>query len=195
MFLSLARSNSGYTRVGQQWGKGNFLFLFSRKPDMYWTHQGVVIDRSVLNEEEFAHKRENRTSKYTHGDKTKDTYVELHNPDYIRNEHGGMMIKGFVVPNFRLTQCGHFMVGGKTLKLPDGTMHRFVASGSYGNDGLTCDGDEKLWPLLHELPVELQDEFWKGGGYNTAGAEGPSIRKWAIENLKMLKRFKKEVTS
>lgn len=105
-----------------------------------------------------------------------------------------------------LRQCGHFMSGTIVAKL-DGCDITISVEGTYGNNGLPHDSgfknhadksikyDERplvnLWDVAHELPEELTRAFWKGGGHNGAGAEGPSIRKWAEENQEMLRRWRR----
>jgi len=70
-------------------------------------------------------------------------------------------------------------------------------SGSYGDDGLPIsmpykDLSEKvvqhIWDSLCRIPKSLQDEFWSGGGHNSAGKEAHSMKKWALENLKELSK-------
>ena len=84
-----------------------------------------------------------------------------------------------------LRQLGHWMMG-KAIIGP----HRVPLSGSYGADGLPRDPDPfpGLWEKLMPLPESLIEEFWHGGGHNTSGSEGPSIRKWAVENEKLLRK-------
>jgi hypothetical protein len=109
-----------------------------------------------------------------------------------------------LVRHAKMTQCGHWMmadvkIGGYELTL----------SGTYGSDGLpmrldrhsidVVDGkarfasftdEEKLalWEHLVPIPAELQTAFWEGGGHNTSGKEGPLLKKWAEENLKLLRK-------
>jgi hypothetical protein len=84
----------------------------------------------------------------------------------------------------RLHQFGHFMMG-KALVGP----HQISLSGCYGDDGLPIDPDPYpgLWERLVPLPPELVESFWKGGGHNTCGSEGPAVHKWAEENAKALR--------
>ena len=81
-----------------------------------------------------------------------------------------------VVRRCSLRQCGHFMMGH--VKLGDQTI---TVSGTYGGDGLPRDLDSvHEWNrhMLIRMPPELEAEFWKGGGWNDAGSEGPSVREW-----------------
>jgi hypothetical protein len=87
------------------------------------------------------------------------------------------------VRHVKMRQCGHWMMG--SMKLGE---HTITLSGTYGADGLTRDPPEGLWEHLVPLPEELTVEFWKGGGWNSAGAEGPSVRDWAAKNLNVLRK-------
>lgn len=40
-----------------------------------------------------------------------------------------------------------------------------------------------LWKRLHPMPPELVQKFWKGGGHNSSGSEGPSLHEWALANI------------
>lgn len=101
-----------------------------------------------------------------------------------KTENRTLPIVRAAVRSVRMSQCGHWMMGEARL----GT-HRITLSGSYGEDGLTCDADKYpgLWDTLVELPRELNTAFWDGGGHNTCGSEAPAMRAWAQENLKRLR--------
>ena len=125
-----------------------------------------------------------------------------------RYEDGKLKVRAFV-RRATLKQCGHFMMGSIVAKL-DGRDISITVSGTYGNDGLTCDSgfknhadksikyDERpivnLWDVAYDVPEELAREFWAGGGHNSAGAEGPSMRQWAEENQEMLRRWRRPST-
>lgn len=115
----------------------------------------------------------------------------------------------------KMRQSGHYMVGDMYIKsdraraaddpgpwvghpypehykpyMKDGE-YRVYVEGTYGNNGLTIDVTKYpgLWEILHPLPVELTVMKWKDKqGWNSAGSEGPSIRQWAIDNIKALRR-------
>jgi hypothetical protein len=98
-------------------------------------------------------------------------------------------IKGVVV-RARLKQFGHWMMGHAKLY-----GYKFTLSGSYGADGLTCTMPDDIYNSCGvELPQELYDAWNKGGGWNSSGSEGPSIRQWAKDNLAALKKRPKLVT-
>jgi len=81
-----------------------------------------------------------------------------------------------VVRRCSLRQCGHFMMGH--VKLGDQTI---TVSGTYGGDGLPMDLDSvHEWnrPALTRMPPDIEEQFWKGGGWNDAGSEGPAVRLW-----------------
>lgn len=185
----------GYKRNGEQWARGAFLVLFTRCEPSYWTFNGKVVSSVELQEDE-ARKVCGEGRRFPFGpgnckEELPDVLV-LHGQRWITNEHGGMVVRAFVIPDLRMHQCGHFMMGHVDLKLRDGTTHPLSLSGTYGGDGLPCDADLVLWDRLHELPLDLQDTFWRGGGHNGAGAEGPAMRKWAEDNYRMLTHLKED---
>ena len=81
-----------------------------------------------------------------------------------------------------LHQLGHWMMGTARIAGQSVTVR-----GAYGSDGLTMDY-EKLTPAarakLIEVPTELAETFWHGGGHNTAGPEAPAMREWALKTFK-----------
>lgn len=85
------------------------------------------------------------------------------------------------VRHVSLNQCGHWMIG--TARIAGQSI---TVSGSYGGDGLPKDY-EKLTPAarqkLTEVPADLAEQFWNGGGHNTAGAEAPAMRQWALQTF------------
>jgi hypothetical protein len=68
--------------------------------------------------------------------------------------------------------------------------NKITLSGCYGSDGLPDDPDPYpgLWEKFMPLPAELVDKFWKGGGHNTCGSEGPDVHAWAVANEKALRK-------
>lgn len=83
-----------------------------------------------------------------------------------------------IVRKVALRQLGNWMMGkariqGKT----------YSVSGSYGNDGLPMHFD-KIPKGAKRVPDDLADKWNKGGGWNSAGSEGPAMRQWALENFK-----------
>lgn len=89
-----------------------------------------------------------------------------------------------VVRSVRLTQFGHWMMGDMTI-----AKCKFTMSGCYGHDGLPGDMPiDRIWNLLLPVPAELTEKFWKGGGHNTCGEEGPEMHQWALDNLKALRK-------
>jgi len=81
-----------------------------------------------------------------------------------------------------LHQFGHFMMGSAQVG-----GHRISLSGSYGGDGLPREAPSSLWPLLYPVPLPLQKAFWTGGGHNSAGAEAPAFRTWALDHFESLR--------
>lgn len=110
-----------------------------------------------------------------------------------------------LVRSVKMKQSGHFMVALASVFV-NGVTHEIWLSGTYGHDGLPIDTLEDkydrvtgqwsvverwpgLWDRLHPLPLALQECFWKGGGHNSAGSEGPEMVKWANRHLKELRRL------
>jgi hypothetical protein len=92
----------------------------------------------------------------------------------------------------KMEQLGNWMMG--TAKIAS---HEIVLSGSYGSDGLPMylrhkNVGEKvashIWEHLVQIPKDLQEKFWEGGGHNCAGSEGPHFHKWGKENIKVLRK-------
>ncbi len=97
------------------------------------------------------------------------------------NEKGGGKIR-CAVRSVTLKQFGHFMMGTARL-----FGKSFTVSGSYGSDGLPMTVPQEIYDQAPvELPQALYDAWNKGEGWNSAGKEAPDVRKWAIENLKLL---------
>lgn len=82
-----------------------------------------------------------------------------------------------------LHQLGCWMMG--TVRIYGNS---FTVSGAYGSDGLPMQVPQNVY---ERLPIRLPDhlrEMWdKGGGWNSAGNEGPDVRNWARANLKLLR--------
>ena len=77
---------------------------------------------------------------------------------------------------------GHWMIGSVRIKGQSVTV-----SGSYGNDGSPMDYENLLTSAraeLVELPTELANTFWAGGGHNSAGNEADAMREWALATFK-----------
>ena len=83
-----------------------------------------------------------------------------------------------IVRKVALHQCGHWMMGTARIHGQSITL-----SGSYGGDGLTTDVPTEVYNAGVPLPEELIKAWTNGGGWNSAGDEGPAVRKWAIENF------------
>lgn len=94
------------------------------------------------------------------------------------------------VRHVELHQCGHWMMG-------DMTVHgeKIILSGAYGDDGGPQAIRRKTWEKALPLPAELIEALKNGGGHNSFGTEGMSIRTWANENLKALRAASRKVRS
>lgn len=89
-----------------------------------------------------------------------------------------------LVRKVALRQCGHWMMG--TARVYG---HSLTVSGAYGADGLVMEAPDEVYNRAPvELPSDLAEQWNNGGGWNSAGSEGPAIRQWARENLKALQR-------
>jgi hypothetical protein len=84
-----------------------------------------------------------------------------------------------IVRKVALHPLGNFMMGRANIC---GKWH--TVSGAYGSDGLPMDV-ETLPKDAVRLPQDLYDAWNKGGGWNSAGSEAPSIRDWAIKQFKL----------
>jgi len=81
-----------------------------------------------------------------------------------------------VVRRCSMQQCGHFMMGSIRVGTQTLTM-----SGTYGSDGLPEDIEkvhEENKKYLTPVREELKKIFWKGGGWNSAGAEAMDMHNW-----------------
>jgi len=89
-----------------------------------------------------------------------------------------------VVRKVTLRQLGHWLVGKARLY-----GHSISVSGCYGCDGLPCSVPLEVYnraPMT--LPAKLVEAWNKGGGWNSAGSEGPAVRQWANDNLDELRK-------
>lgn len=80
-----------------------------------------------------------------------------------------------------LKQFGHWMMGTVSI---GGS--RVTVSGAYGGDGLPMDLEklpETARSRLVEVPADLAEKFWNGGGHNSAGTEADAMRTWALETF------------
>lgn len=107
---------------------------------------------------------------------------------YTFPDGGGGMVKlplRAAVRNVRMSQLGHWMMATARVG-----KDRVFLSGSYGSNGLPCDPSKfpHAYGTMLPLPAELEAKFWSGGGHNTAGTEGPSLRAWAKANLIALRK-------
>jgi len=109
-------------------------------------------------------------------------------------DNGGKELRA-IVRTVALRQLGHWMMGyarvyGESL----------TVSGTYGSDGLPKHIDtlrfpngeyfhhqwrkpsdewiDRVWQSATPVPQELYDMWATGGGHNSAGSEGPSMRQW-----------------
>lgn len=98
-------------------------------------------------------------------------------------ECSALEVRGLVV-HTKMEQCGQFM-GGSARVLGE----RIPLSGTYGNDGLTRDVSQKVWEMGTPIPPALYDAWNKGGGWNSAGSEGPAMLDWGISLYQSKKRL------
>ena len=89
-----------------------------------------------------------------------------------------------VVRRASLRQFGHWMMGSARIG-----GFKFTLSGGYGADGLTMTVPDQIYNSYGlKLTEELYQQWAQGGGWNSCGSEAPSLRSWALENLKELKK-------
>ena len=165
MFLKSRRS---YDRFGSQRAAGPFLMLFSNRviyPDCARIASGRYAVRALVR--------------------------------YCRMQQCGHFMMGSVVVASRLAQAANETVPiqdrtDRWWKVRDGA-YRIGLSGPYGADGLTLEAADwpGLWDQLHPLPDELVEQFWQGGGHNSAGAEGPAVHEWAAQQARQLRQLRR----
>lgn len=198
--MFIKSSQSGYNRHGEQFARGSFLMVFSHN-QYTWEEQN---NRPHFEEHGKLFKRDGDrwiettdgdgiacqcagSAPYTYdsADKVPSYYLKycpVHSGEY-KTMPSELNRKLYAcVRHVSLHQMGHWMTG--TARIAGQSV---TVSGSYGSDGLPMDY-EKLIPAarvkLVELPADLTEEFWKGGGHNSAGSEASAMRRWALEAFK-----------
>ena len=86
-----------------------------------------------------------------------------------------------IVRKVALSQLGHFMMGYARIG-----GRSFVVSGAYGSDGLPMDVDSDTYNRGVPVPPELYTLWAHGGGWNSAGGETDTFRRWAKKNIDVL---------
>lgn len=101
-------------------------------------------------------------------------------PQLAEGEKWDMYTTRAHVKYVRMEQFGHFMMG--SMYFP---RHKVSVglSGTYGGDGLISDVPRCVWEDGIPVPRELIEAWGKGGGWNSAGSEGKSMRQWALETF------------
>lgn len=197
--MFITTSQGGYSRHGEQFARGSFLMVFSHNEHKWeeeanapilrghFADHGKVFD--VAQGDGFVVQKTCQcagSSPYTYDSAEKVPsyylkYCPVHGVEYRRFSGDSRRLYA-CVRHVSLRQFGHFMMG--TARIAGQSV---TVSGAYGSDGLPMDY-EKLTPagreMLVEVPKELAEEFWNGGGHNSAGAEAPAMRKWALETFK-----------
>ena len=83
-----------------------------------------------------------------------------------------------LVRKVALHQSGHFMRGRARA-----FGHRIIISGAYGGDGLPRSVPQEVYDRATPVPQELIDAWNKGGGWNSAGTEAPTMAEWAVKTF------------
>ena len=83
-----------------------------------------------------------------------------------------------IVRKVSLRQLGAWMMGKARIG-----RKWYSLSGCYGSDGLLLEVDADAWDKGTPLPENIYQLWAKDDGHNSAGRNGPVIRKWAIDNL------------
>jgi hypothetical protein len=110
-----------------------------------------------------------------------------------------------LVRTVTLKSLGNFMMGLLTLKLPGESEPITISlSGMFGSDGLplsvptpsdTGNLPSRLWALLHPLPEELSEHYWRDeSDHSGNGKAAQAIAAWAKERETRLRRFRKDNT-
>lgn len=196
--MFIKSSQRGYTRDGEQWARGSFLMVFSRNKHKWEDKNnrarvechGQVFD--VATGDGFTIQK----TCTCRGTDWRPEYGESDVPSYYLAYcpvHAGEYRKApedkewgrklyACVRHVSLRQMGHWMMGAARIAGQSVTV-----SGSYGSDGLPMDYED-LTPAaqakLVELPPDLADKFWAGGGHNEAGNEAFAMRDWALAAFK-----------
>lgn len=93
-----------------------------------------------------------------------------------------------------LHQLGQFMMGHVTITGKSATgpwKHRITLSGTYGGDGLSRDVPRVVYDKGTDVPTELVKAWKDGGGWNSAGSEGPAMREWGLSLMRKEAEAKK----
>lgn len=178
--MFIQQSQGGYNRHGEQFSRGRFLLVFSHNMHK-WEEQnnrphvdlkGQWFD--VTNGDGFVIKVQCTCDTPSYYLK----YCKAHAHEYKTMPPALDRVLYACVRHVSLRQCGHFMMGSARI-----AGQSITVSGSYGSDGLPGDY-ETLTPAarakLCQLPADLTDTFWRGGGHNSAGNEAPAMQKWAL---------------
>jgi len=194
--MFIKSSQSGYSRNGEQFARGSFLIVFSHN-SFKWEEQnntphteltGQTFD--VTHGDGFTIQKVCQCggtglSAYKPNEKAPSYYLKycpVHGTEYKTMPKDLERKLYACVRHVSLRQLGHWMMG--TARIADQSL---TLSGSYGSDGLPCDYEkltESARTKLIELPAELIEEFWKGGGHNCAGSEASAMRNWALATFK-----------
>ena len=169
------RATGGYDEDGAQWAEGLFLVLALPKTRFKSWYALRDALRQRCEDECRKNGRELWFWKdYLSPEEKAEGYGEVlyHPPfDLLRA----------AVRETRLTQLGHYMAG--FTKIQGLRVH---LSGTYGGDGLPKDLPRPVWDSMVPLPKEIIALAKQGGGHNSPGAEGPSLRQWALDNVDKL---------
>lgn len=186
MFITPKRR--GYDRSGQQCASGSFLLVFSH--DRYaWEQENNPPHNTKDQEFEVVSGEGFKIVKTCTCDPSFKEIVSLkhcpvHSSEFKPFPQKELSRKLYACVRFvALKQLGHWMMG--TAKIGGQSV---TVSGAYGNDGLPMDY-EKLSPKarkhLVELPPDLTEKFWAGGGWNEAGAEARDMHAWAKKEFNL----------
>ena len=174
--MFITSKNRSYTRYGQQRASGKFLAVFSHNESKAEEQSNPVVPGPVLMDWIKADRTTVCTcagNPYYYQKSCPVHAIEYRVPEVPKKLYA-------VVRHCVMSQCGHWMMG--TINIAG---QRVTVSGSYGADGLPMDYED-LAPAARskvvEVPEDLAEVFWRGGGHNCAGSEAPAMRHWAIAN-------------
>lgn len=172
MFIKI--TSSGYNRYGEQFARGQFLVLFAHNrfkaeeqanrlvcgPSLWpWIKADLTVVCTCAGNPLYYQKS-----------------CPVHSGEYVIPAVDGRKLYA-VVRYCSLRQMGHWMMG--TIRIAG---QPITISGSYGGDGLPRDYEDlslKARSKVIEVPKDIEDAFWAGGGHNCAGSEATVIRQWA----------------
>lgn len=172
--MFVKQSQRGCNRNGEQFARGSFLAVFAHNQFKAEEQANRPVYGPIL----WPWIKADRTKVCTCAGEAYyyQKSCPVHSSEYVIPEVDGKKLYG-IVRHCSLSQCGHWMMG--TISIAG---QPITVSGTYGDDGLPMDYENlslEARSKLVEIPKNVQDAFWSGGGWNSSGSEAPAMREWA----------------